>query len=120
MGAAVGVAAWWLMLRRDEPRTDLDERALADQDLAAVRPAVRRERRRANREINLDALAGRLRSHGGTEHLRVRSLGQGIIELVGNAAGPLDVPTVIKALAEEPGVSVVVNRVWTPESAASS
>jgi hypothetical protein len=52
----------------------------------------------------------------GTEEVRVRSFGQGICELVGSAGGELYVAALIRVLAAEPGVSAVVNRVWTPES----
>jgi len=48
----------------------------------------------------------------------VCSLGGGILELVGSATDQLDLPAVLDTLATEPGVSVVVNRVWTSRSGA--
>ena len=108
----------WLALRRDEAGAAVDQRDVAAREPAVERRTVRRERRSRHTEVDAGALAVRLRALPGTEALRVHSLGQGIVELVGSAAGSLDVPGVIKTLADQPGVSVVVNRVWTPESAA--
>ena len=42
----------------------------------------------------------------------------GILELVGSAADDFDLKAALDALAAEPDVSVVVNRVWTPGSSA--
>ena len=67
-------------------------------------------------ELDLDALTARVRALPGAEELQVKSFGQGICELVGSAGGEIDVAGLVRALAAEPGVSALVNRVWTPES----
>ena len=73
---------------------------------------------RARPAPDLAAITERLRAHAGTEQLVVRSLGGGILELVGSATDQLDLPAVLDAFATEPGVSVVVNLVWTSRSGA--
>ena len=103
LGAALGAVGAWFVLRgsRAEPATD---------PLAPPRP------RRAPSEPDLEAMSERLRRLAGADGLRLRSLGGGILELVGTAGADLDVPALLAALAAEPRVSVVVNRAWTPES----
>ncbi len=86
-GAALGGIAAWLVLRS--------------------------RRAHARREPDVAALSERLRERTGADDLRLRSLGQGILELVGSAGEELNVAALLEALAAEPGVSVVVNRVWT-------
>ena len=46
----------------------------------------------------------------------MRSFGEGILELVGSGGEELDIAALIRVLAAEPGVSAVVNRVWSAES----
>ena len=99
VGAAVGAVAAWLLLRGG----------------AETEPAQAQPRGTA-KEPDLDAMTARLSRVAGTEDLRLRSLGGGILELVGSASSSLDVPALLAALAMEPRVSVVVNRVWTPDS----
>jgi hypothetical protein len=119
MGAAVGAAALWL-LRREPSAAPAGLRpgdpGFTD-DGDSPRPLARRERKRGP-SVDASALTARLHERPGTADLRVQSLGQGIVELVGSAGADLDLGALIKALADEPGVTVVVNRVWTPASAA--
>ena len=68
---------------------------------------------RKTAEPDVEAMTTRLRERAGAGGLRVRSLGQGILELVGTAHEEADVHSLLDFLAAEPGVSVVVNRVWT-------
>ena len=112
-GAVAGVLASWILLRR----TALGAGATAGPALAGDRPVPPRPRERGA-TADLDAISERLHARPGTDDLRVRSLGGGILELVGSAADELDLKAVLDALAAEPGVSVVVNRVWTPGSGA--
>ena len=65
---------------------------------------------------DLAVITERLHRRPGTSDLHVRSLGGGILELVGSAPDELDLPEVLHVLAAEAGVSVVVNRVWTSRS----
>jgi hypothetical protein len=99
VGAALGAVAAWLVLRGG-----------AEAEPAPAQP------RGTPREPDLDAMAARLARVPGTGELRLRSLGGGILELVGSAAPNLDVPALLAALAMEPRVTVVVNRVWTPDA----
>jgi hypothetical protein len=112
-GAVAGVLASWILLRR----TALGAGAAAGPALAVPRerPVPPRPRVRGATP-DLDAISERLHARPGTDDLRVRSLGGGILELVGGAADELDLKAVLDALVAEPGVSVVVNRVWTPGS----
>ena len=71
---------------------------------------------RKREDFDLDTLTEMLQSWPGAEELYVRSFGQGICELVGSASGELDIAALVQSLASEPGVSAVVNRVWTVES----
>jgi hypothetical protein len=100
-GAAVGAVAAWVALRvtrSDEPTETEPARS-----------------RGAGQEPDLETMTARLRRVAGAQELRLRSLGGGILELVGSASEGLDVPALLHALASEPHVSVVVNRVWTPD-----
>jgi len=60
---------------------------------------------------------GRLRAHlhevPGGERVRLRDLGGGIVEALGEAPDADAVERVLSRLREEPGVAVVVNRIWT-------
>ena len=103
VGAAVGAVAAWLLLRGG-----------AETETAHAQP------RGAPKEPDLDAMTARLGRVPGTKDLRLRSLGGGILELVGSASSALDVPALLAALAMEPRVTVVVNRVWTPDPDPSS
>ena len=99
-GAAVGALAAWAIVRGRR----------ASEAAAPGEPTHRRGR---TEEPDLDAMTTRLRRVPGAQGLRLRSLGGGILELVGSASSGLDIPALLHALASEPRVSVVVNRVWT-------
>lgn len=67
--------------------------------------------------VDLEALRARLdRLPSGTD-VQVRQLEDGILEVVGTARDGDEVRALLDAAAAEPGVQVVVNRVWTPSSA---
>ena len=99
-GAAVGALAAWAIVR--------GRRASE-----VAEPGESTRRRGGTEEPDLGAMTTRLRRVPGADGLRLRSLGGGILELVGSASSGLDIPALLHALASEPRVSVVVNRVWT-------
>jgi hypothetical protein len=116
-GALAGVLASWLVLRtRDGEATD-PGRAPPVGKLRERWSSVPRPRTRSTPTPDLTGIEERLRLRPGTQELRVRSLGGGILELVGSAPDDLDLPALLEALAAEAGVSVVVNRAWTSRSA---
>jgi hypothetical protein len=65
----------------------------------------------------LDSLQSRLEGVSGAARVCLRDLGAGIVEAFGEAPDAEAVERVVAALREEPGVSFVVNRIWTPASA---
>lgn len=69
---------------------------------------------------DLEALTDLLRSVKGAERVDLRGLRNGIVEIVGSAPDEATVTEALDLLAKAPGVSVVVNRVWTPSSSAHS
>lgn len=105
-GAALGALGAWFVLRSSRQQSAPD-------------PLARPRSRGPQREPDLEAMNARLRERAGAHDLELRSLGGGILELVGTAGAELDVPALLAALAAEPRVSVVVNRVWTPDSMAT-
>lgn len=64
-------------------------------------------------DVDLTALRGALRSAGAPE-IRVRSLAPGIVELVGRVDAAARGERLLDVAARQPGVSVVVNRLWHP------
>ena len=105
VGAVFGAGVSWLAVSgRFRRRADPDDRGLL----------ARLKRRQV--EPDLDALAALLRAWPGAEELRMKSFGEGILELVGSGGEELDIAALIRVLAAEPGVSAVVNRVWNAES----
>lgn len=68
-------------------------------------------------ELDLEALRVRVEGLPGGDGVRLRSLGRGLVELVGNAPDDEVASGLLGAVAAEPGVEVVVNRIWTPSSA---
>jgi hypothetical protein len=115
-GALAGVLASWLVLR---PRAG--EAPGGGAATQGAKPRARwssgpRPRARSAPTPDLIAIEEGLRARSGTEGLQVRSLGGGILELVGSAPDDLDLPALLEALAAEAGVSVVVNRAWTSRS----
>lgn len=98
------------------PRADEDpwtERAWT----GAVR-SLEQARELLSRPVPLDlgALRRRVETLPSGEGVRVRILGDGIVEVVGSAADAAAARALLDAVAEEPGVEIVVNRVWTPSS----
>lgn len=67
-------------------------------------------------EVDLEA---RLALVANAEAVRVEHLGDGIVELTGTAPDPAS-RAAAASVARVPGVRVVVNRIWTPTSAAPS
>lgn len=67
---------------------------------------------------DLEALEERLGTIAGSEGCHVRLLERGIVEVVGSAEDEATLQEVLDAVAAEPGVEVVLNRVWTPSSSA--
>ena len=109
VGAVFGAGVSWLAVSgRFRRGADPDNRGL------------RARLKRRHVEPDLDELAALLRAWPGAEELRMRFFGQGILELVGSAGKDLDIAALIRVLAAEPGVSAVVNRVWTAESGGST
>ena len=112
----MGTFVSWLVLRpraSEGQRWELLSRAF-DETRAGLRAA--RQRLRPPLEPDLDAIAARLHAEPGTRDFRVRSLGGGILKLMGSASDEADLPTLLESLTSEPGVTVVVNRAWTPAS----
>jgi hypothetical protein len=114
-GALAGALASWVVMR---PRageagtaTTTAARALKER-WSPPRPRARA----AVPTPDLAAITERLHARPGTAQLRVRSLGGGILELVGSAPDELDLPALLDELAAAAGVSVVVNRAWTSRS----
>jgi hypothetical protein len=108
-GALAGVVASWLLLRAESGAPSAHARRIRDVRARWSAP-------RARVAPDLDAVATLLRARAGTEQLEVRSLGGGILELVGSAPDELDLPSLLTELASETGVTVVVNRAWTSRS----
>lgn len=73
---------------------------------------------RPHAEPDVQDLEERLAMIGGAEGCRIRALGPGIVEVVGSAEDEATLQAVLDTVAGEPGVDVVVNRVWTPSSSA--
>jgi hypothetical protein len=67
--------------------------------------------------IDLGALRARLSDISGSERVHLRDLGGGIVEALGSAPDRETVQRVLDTLRDAEGVSVVVNRIWTPSSA---
>jgi hypothetical protein len=67
--------------------------------------------------IDLDALRASLAVVSGSERVHLRDLGGGIVEALGEAPDAETVHRALDALRAGEGVSVVVNRIWTPASA---
>ena len=115
-GALAGALASVLLLRSRSEDGDGPSPAGPSVTDATAAPAPRRGLRRAPVPPDLAAIAERLHARPGTQDLQLRSLGGGILELVGSAPDELDLAATLQALADEPNVSVVVNRVWTSRS----
>lgn len=75
-----------------------------------------RERLKSTTPVDLEALTRRLSALPCGERVRVRDLGEGIVEVVGAAPDEATARALLDAAGGAPGVEVVVNRVWTPSS----
>jgi hypothetical protein len=73
--------------------------------------------RKGDGALDLDALRVALTGIPGSEQVHLRDLGGGIVEALGAAPDSATVQQVLAALREVEGVTVVVNRIWTPSSA---
>lgn len=82
------------------------DRLAAAKSLVAGRPA----------DLDVEALEGRVSGMACAGACRIRLLGDGIVEVVGDCASEDDARALLDAVAAEPGVEVVVNRVWTSVS----
>jgi hypothetical protein len=67
-------------------------------------------------DLDVAALEGRVTGMACAGGCKIRLLGDGIVEVVGDCASEDDARALLDAVAGEPGVEVVVNRVWTPAS----
>ena len=83
----------------------------AAEGLASARDLVTRRE-----ALDAGALQARLDGMACSTECRVRLLGEGIVEVVGSCASEADARALLDELADQPGVEVVVNRVWTPSS----
>lgn len=88
LGAATGALAWLAV--RELPNGDGDV------------------------EPDLDHLRRRLAAVAGPDAIRLRTLGPGIVELVGRVDRADVVPALLAEASETEGVEVVVNRLWSP------
>lgn len=85
---------------------------------ASRRMSAMAETLREPSAFDADAVRSRLDRLPGSEGLRLRVLTDGILEVVGTAPDAERARAILDALSKEPGVRAVVNRVWTPSSAA--
>lgn len=70
--------------------------------------------------IDVAELQGILDGTPGSAGCRLRLLSEGIVEVVGSCASEEELDAILDALAAVPGVDVVVNRVWMPDSSGST
>jgi hypothetical protein len=129
-GASLGVLATWLLTRRphDDPRpeTGADEQESTEPRVrlrdalsgdAAARGGRERRPRDSESALNLEGLKADIASIPGCDQVHLRDLGGGIVEALGAAPDSDTVHLVLTSLRAARGVTVVVNRIWTPASA---
>ena len=116
-GIAAGLAGGILLGRRTERSPGMPSLARAWEG-ASRRMEAMAEGLREPLPVDLEALRARLAALPGGEGLRLRALTEGIVEVVGTAPDAERARAVLDVLSREPGVRAVVNRVWTPSSAA--
>jgi hypothetical protein len=132
-GASLGALVTWLFTRGhpdaavtpaapeesanggNEPRARLAS-ALGGA-VESLRSARERKLHEAESALDVEALRVVLAEIPGSEQVHLRDLGGGIVEALGAASDPHTVQQVLAALRSAPGVTVVVNRIWTPASA---
>jgi hypothetical protein len=124
-GASLGLGLAWLVSRERTrgapvvraPSSEEEPSGLGRWSSAV--DSVRGERIRAPRapDLDLDGLRVALAAIPGTEQIHLRHLGGGIVEALGAAPDPGTVHQVLTVLRTGAGVTVVVNRIWTPASA---
>ena len=100
--------------REAESRVRLRDALAGD---AAARGLRERRARDADPGLDLDGLKADVASIPGCEQVHLRDLGGGIVEALGAAPDSNTVHQVLTSLRAAPGVTVVVNRIWTPASA---
>ncbi len=111
-GLATGMLSGLILARRPG-------RALARAWKGASRRVdAMRDALQESEPLDLPALRARLAGMDGAEGLQLRDLADGILEVVGTAPDADSAAAIVDALSREPGVRVVVNRVWTPSSTA--
>ena len=111
-----GIAVGWWLGRQTAPAALVDDEVvavgMAAEGLRLVDRRLRRPAPVADRR-----LADALGALDGARRLRAHALGAGVVDLTGEADA--ETAEVARAALEAvPGVEVVVNRVWTPASAA--
>jgi hypothetical protein len=128
-GASLGALVTWLVTRarprapeQESPAEEAQREARARLSDAlggaAQVPRAPRERRgEGEGALDLERLRAGVAAIPGCEQVHLRDLGGGIVEALGAAPDPGTVHHVLAALRGVPGVSVVVNRIWTPASA---
>jgi hypothetical protein len=126
LGAAAGFLTGMLVARRvplgdgPGPGAPADRRTLSDawsdavESLASARDYVMGPPELSEKDLRI-----RLDGLPGGDAVRIRALGEGIVELIGSAPDDGVAADLLAAAAAEPGVEVVVNRIWTPTSGAS-
>jgi hypothetical protein len=125
LGAAAGVLVGWMIARRPTSvEGSVEAEALAWRErlgngIEAAVESLRDIHARFLQAEPLDALEleARLALVEGAASIRVSDLGDGIVELTGTARDEV-ARSAAGAVARVPGVHAVVNRVWTPSSAA--
>jgi hypothetical protein len=123
-GASLGLLLAWLVSRERAPGAPVVRAPSAEGApgglgrWSSAIDSVRGERLRAPRapDLDLDALRVALAQIPGTEQIHLRHLGGGIVEALGAATDPGTVHQVLTVLRTGAGVTVVVNRIWTPAS----
>jgi hypothetical protein len=124
-GASLGLLLAWLVSRDRSGGAPVVRAPSAEGEPAGsgrwstAVDSFRGERIRAPRapDLDLDGLRVAVAHVPGTEQIHLRHLGGGIVEALGAAPDPGTVHQVLTVLRTGAGVTVVVNRIWTPVSA---
>jgi hypothetical protein len=129
-GASLGALVTWLSTRarrnapveqetpgEPEPRAPGLGQALGGAAAQTLRGARERRGRGEETPLDLERMRAEVAAIPGCDQVHLRDLGGGIVEVLGAAPDPNTVNLVLTSLRDEPGVSVVVNRIWTPASA---